>query len=345
MQSMLSSTQQSLPDHYLWLRSDDLEEAKKLISVAYDRHRLLPLSDDNLGISLHYASLNSVSLSVIEYSADVSIDVGCSTGIYVLMPLRGSLEVICQDKTIECRPGSGVIVNTGVAFRKVLRGDYAQLVVRFDGEALKNSLASLGQLNATEPVRFESTSTLNRNTRKGASWIRTVQYVIEELRNADTDCPQQLIAKPLEELLIQTLIRSHSNNYLDVIAADSSDNVRPWYVKNAQQYMQDHYTDDLTANELAELVGVSVRSLQYGFKKSTGMTPTQYFKRLKLDKARDQLLNGFKNDGVTDIALQCGFRQLGRFARDYRGCFGESPSDTLRRAKSRQKDQSPQAEC
>jgi transcriptional regulator GlxA family with amidase domain len=31
------------------------------------------------------------------------------------------------------------------------------------------------------------------------------------------------------------------------------------------------------------------------------------------------------------VALRCGFRELGRFAADYRAAFGENPSETLRR--------------
>ncbi|MDB6015110.1 MAG: AraC family transcriptional regulator, partial [Gammaproteobacteria bacterium] len=36
--------------------------------------------------------------------------------------------------------------------------------------------------------------------------------------------------------------------------------------------------------------------------------------------------------GVADIALSCGFVNLGRYARVYREKFGEAPSETLRKA-------------
>jgi AraC-like DNA-binding protein len=335
MYSALNPVRQPLPDHYLRFRSDDLNEANALISIAYDRHALAPLSkQDNPGISLHHAPLNSVSLSIIEYGADVSVEVERSTGLYVLMPLRGSLEVNCEGKNLLCKPGSGVIVRNGVGFNKLLRGNYAQLVVRFDGAALEEKLAALHPSGKARPISFDATTLLDCNTRKGASWMRTVQYVVDELRNADPDCPQQLIASPLEQLLIQTLYRSQANGLL--LADESGQAARPWYVRKAQQYIQDNFTDELGIEALAELTGVSVRSLQYGFKNSIGMTPVQYLKQLRLQQAREKLLcyTGY-DSGVTDIALQCGFRQLGRFAKSYKNAFGESPSDTLRRARGR----------
>lgn len=52
------------------------------------------------------------------------------------------------------------------------------------------------------------------------------------------------------------------------------------------------------------------------------------------DQARPLAGNAGASRGkasVTQIALKCGFQNLGHFARDFRLAFGELPSDTLRR--------------
>ena len=59
-----------------------------------------------------------------------------------------------------------------------------------------------------------------------------------------------------------------------------------------------------------------------------------YLRAMRLELARADLANGGREGGssVAAVANACGFRHLGRFARDYRMRFGELPSETLQRA-------------
>lgn len=61
-----------------------------------------------------------------------------------------------------------------------------------------------------------------------------------------------------------------------------------------------------------------------------GTTPTRYLRGLALGEARAALRDPATRS-VRQVALRYGFRELGRFAADYRAAFGENPSDTLRR--------------
>jgi AraC-like DNA-binding protein len=64
----------------------------------------------------------------------------------------------------------------------------------------------------------------------------------------------------------------------------------------------------------------------------TGVTPHAFLLRHRLNKARSALLSKDADlVRVTDVALELGFSELGRFAVRYRQMFGESPSETLRR--------------
>jgi AraC-like DNA-binding protein len=87
---------------------------------------------------------------------------------------------------------------------------------------------------------------------------------------------------------------------------------------------------------LCSLLRVSPGTLEKAFRKTTGMTPISFFLRRRLNRARAALLRADPGERlVSDIALELGFTELGRFAVRYRHFFGESPSQTLRRRKLR----------
>jgi len=81
---------------------------------------------------------------------------------------------------------------------------------------------------------------------------------------------------------------------------------------------------------------VSERRLRHAFVHEYGVPPAQFFRRWALDRSRRHLLEqGDDFTSVTRVALDLGFRHLGRFAAYYRSQFGELPSATLARSTGR----------
>ena len=89
---------------------------------------------------------------------------------------------------------------------------------------------------------------------------------------------------------------------------------------------------DVSIDDLAAASGVSARTLYKGFQEFRGVSPMKFLKLTRLEMVHRELLHAEPSDSVTRIAMDYGFRQLGRFAVEYRQRFGESPSDTLRHA-------------
>jgi AraC-like DNA-binding protein len=87
----------------------------------------------------------------------------------------------------------------------------------------------------------------------------------------------------------------------------------------------------LKVADLARLAGVSARTLQRQFQAFLGERPTVALRRIRLECARNDLLQGPAAIAVADIALRCGFTHLGRFSAAYQRRYGEKPSETLQR--------------
>ena len=84
--------------------------------------------------------------------------------------------------------------------------------------------------------------------------------------------------------------------------------------------------------DLCRVAGVSERSLEYAFKEVLGLTPMAYLTRLRLHRVRQALIAANpESTTVSAEALRWGFWHFGEFSRAYRDCFGELPSDTLRK--------------
>jgi transcriptional regulator GlxA family with amidase domain len=83
--------------------------------------------------------------------------------------------------------------------------------------------------------------------------------------------------------------------------------------------------------EIAAQLCVSLRALEMAFRKEFDCTPRQYLQNLRLQRAHEALSQARSGDGttVTDIATQCGFSHLGRFAAVYRQTYGVHPSAKL----------------
>ncbi|MEE8056497.1 MAG: AraC family transcriptional regulator [Pseudomonadales bacterium] len=331
-----------LSEQYLSFRSHDIGEAQAFIGDAYDNHSLQPLplagyaqgerGHDQGQISLYCAELNAVSLSVVHYTVDVCVRVGELTSIYVFMPLQGQLEISSQGQTYHCQPGEAVVLNAGVAIEKTLRNNYKQLVLKFDPQVVTQQLVEMGGGYLAASLCFEPY--LNQTNRQGSSWWRTVNYVVEELRNIDPSSPQQVMTQSLERLLIQNLLCNQPHNHSATLLGAHKPQLRPWYIKQAEEYLKVNAHQEITMSQLAETIGVSDRSLQCGFKNNVGLSPMQYLKEQRLVRAFKRLQCGQSCDSVTDVALACGFRQLGQFSGQYKRRFGESPSATLRHAKN-----------
>jgi AraC family ethanolamine operon transcriptional activator len=106
-------------------------------------------------------------------------------------------------------------------------------------------------------------------------------------------------------------------------------------VKAAESYALSHADDRVYVTDLCRAAAVSERALQYAFKEVMGLTPVAYLIRLRLHRVRQALLAATHGSStVSAVALDWGFWHFGEFSRAYKDCFGELPSDTLRRKPS-----------
>lgn len=97
-------------------------------------------------------------------------------------------------------------------------------------------------------------------------------------------------------------------------------------------YFNEHYTEKINMDDLAEMVFISSSSLRQHFKKITGKSPLQYQKELRLQNARRLMFK--ENFDATRAALEVGYESPTQFNREYARMFGEPPLKDMKRLKA-----------
>jgi AraC-like DNA-binding protein/ligand-binding sensor protein len=102
-------------------------------------------------------------------------------------------------------------------------------------------------------------------------------------------------------------------------------NIEPSVVQRAREYIEKHKMEPLSLADVAKASGASVFHFCKVFKKTTGMTFTNYVGRVRLEDAKTQLLNPSRR--ISEIAYDVGFQSLTQFNRTFQRVFGQSPTE------------------
>src|SRR5450759_4569435 len=124
----------------------------------------------------------------------------------------------------------------------------------------------------------------------------------------------------------------------DPTGAPDSSSALPADLVRALGWLRGHLSEPIQLELLAHVSGVRPRTLETHFKLFLGTTPLGWVRRMRLARARQELLHSAPHATVTDVALASGFNQLGRFAAQYREVFGELPSATIQRSRAASSD-------
>ncbi|MBB3113763.1 AraC family L-rhamnose operon regulatory protein RhaS [Paenibacillus phyllosphaerae] len=101
------------------------------------------------------------------------------------------------------------------------------------------------------------------------------------------------------------------------------------HVASAISYMEDHYLEPLTLQEIADHANISARHLNRIFRSYYETTPIAYLQRLRLERAYNLLKQ--TSLPVTQVSYECGFNDSNYFTRQFTKSYGVSPR-TLRKS-------------
>jgi len=175
---------------------------------------------------------------------------------------------------------------------------------------------------------------LDLKSTAGTRMMRYLQFALADLDEAEEALRSSQLLSMHEQVLLTGLLLSQPHTYAEQLQRPHG-HVDPARLKRAVDFIEAHLHRSITLSEITAVAGVPGRTLHQHFKDHRGVSPMRYLHDARFARVRADLLRGDTDESVTQIAMKWGFRHLGRFAVGYRDRFGETPSQTRRRAPRR----------
>ncbi len=92
-------------------------------------------------------------------------------------------------------------------------------------------------------------------------------------------------------------------------------------------YMKEHCKEKIYIQDVCEIADLSPTYFSHVFKYMTGRTFSEYLRFLKIEKAKELLLNNTENKTIGEISSEIGFDDHGYFDRVFKNEVGISPKN------------------
>lgn len=96
-------------------------------------------------------------------------------------------------------------------------------------------------------------------------------------------------------------------------------------VNSAISYIEEHYMEEITLEEIARYVGLSPQHFSKIFKEDTGMKYIDWVTNLRIDIAKRLLREGGRT--IKEVCYLCGYNDPNYFSRIFRKTAGKSPKE------------------
>lgn len=313
----------------LVFQHQDLGETCKSVGQIFKPHLLKIVQQrHDFYSSMHHVKAGRLSISRLEYGADVYIEPDHLEKFYLIqIPTQGYAEIeINQQKFISYTQVASLI-SPNQALKMRWHANSPQLILKIDkDDLLHHCQQHLPDAPHHLPL-FEPK--LDFSTQGGAYFLQLMRTLMEALSCEQHPLRHPMALQQFESSLFNALIYGQKNTLLARIEQAREQSISPYFIKRTEAFMRENLHSSLTIEALAQHAGVSVRTLFAGFKNFLNTTPMSYLKTLRFEQAHIELMQN-EQISVTDVAFKWGFTHLGRFSQEYKHRYGELPSSTRR---------------
>jgi AraC-like DNA-binding protein len=249
--------------------------------------------------------------------------VRCIYTLGMAVTLQGGKHVLLGDKELSYGPGQSLLttIDLPVSYhitRATAAEPYLGVMLKFDQSALIQVASALekprGSKAAFEPI------SLQRLDAPVLDALHRLLLLLDEPKLIP-----QLSPLIQHEILIRLLHGPHAQHLWNLIHTNGPTQK----IAQAANWIRRHFAEELRVDELAETTNMSPTTFRQHFRSMTGMSPVQFQKLLRLQEARQLMLD--QNMSAGSASALVGYESASQFNREYRRLFGAPPQADVRK--------------
>lgn len=308
-----------LLSRFPFVDSRDLEEVRAITGKLWSRHEVTVQGGDRFQTLINSFQLpGCASLSYVDCPTRLRIHCGPVEDHFgVHMHLFGKATHTINTTVEIASPWRGVIHSPG---QELLMepGPTRALVLAFNQQKVEKALESRGI-----PLGIPHTWMTGFSTEVGAgNALKSLAlWLARELDQPGSPLVHPVAFGNLEASLLGLFLE-----VLDALRPSREKSLTPVQdeLSALEKWLGENLEKPLKLEDLAQQAGLTSRSIQLAFQRLRGVTPGQFIRYLRLDKARE-LLERPSGLTVRQIAEKVGIPHVGRFSQYFVDRFGQPP--------------------
>ena len=298
------------------------DEVERTVAQSLGPHRMDAHGREPFHSELYDVPLHDGALIELCYGRETLIDFGENDHQFLFrLTLAGTCELRAGHVSARANAGELTVSSPARASRILTSPDCRNLVLRLDRTALERKLQDMLQASLTQPLHFELA------TRTQAAGAGIVTQTFSYLCRIGADSAMRATpGSDLTQWLMSVLLTQLPHSYSDRLARGTPPPL-PAHVRRARDYIEAHLGASLSLATLAQVTGVSARTLQNGFREFLNTTPAAYVRDRRL-AAVHAALRADPIRSVADVLIEHGINSFGHFAKAYMQRYGHPPAAT-----------------
>ena len=237
---------------------------------------------------------------------------------------QGAKQVLLGGRSIDYGPGQSMLTTIDLpVVSHVTRASFAEpflgMMVTLDVRAI---VQVASEMDEPSPRRHDA----QRSISFAALNAGLLDALIRLVTLLDTPALVPRLAPLIQqEITIRLLTGPHGSQLRRLVTAGSPSQ----QIAKAVAWLKQNFVRALRGDDLADRAHMSASTFRQHFRALTGVSPLQYQKQLRLQKARQLMLN--ENFDAGSAGARVGYESASQFSREYRRLFGAPPQRDVTR--------------